>query len=76
MQTDGTGWVFCLCVLSMFHDQIVPRFRLLRQHLMGIVFQHLGFRQVGQRLLDHRVPVGPRAQALRFANLGDENLRS
>lgn len=40
---------------------------------MSVVFQSLRFGQAGQRLLDHRVPIGPRAHTLQFAKLNRDD---
>lgn len=47
---------------SLFIDGLalwrnVPRFCLLCQHLVGVVFQSLGFGQVAERFLDRWIPV-------------------
>ncbi len=52
----------------------VPRLRLLRQHLVRVVFKGLSLGQISERLLDHGIPIGARAQALRLTELDGEDL--
>ena len=55
------------------HGPWIPRQRLLRQHFVRIIFERLRFRQIGERLLDHRVPVRPNAQSLQLPKLDSHN---
>ena len=42
---------------------LIPRLRFLREHLVRVVFKGLSFWQISERLLNHGIPIGARAQA-------------
>ena len=49
-------------------------FGFLGKHLVGGVFESLGFGQEGQRFLNHRIPVGHDAQTLELTELAGDDL--
>ena len=61
------------CELRLRRRSAVACLGLLRQDLVSVIFKCLGFGQVGQCLLNLRVPVGHGAQSLQLSKLAAQD---